>query len=161
MNPSFNAEGLQLKVCKETEDTFNEEFWTKQNYIIYAVDSVESRKYIDNKVVFHQKLAVDSGTKGPEAHSQIIIPFKTVTYKDMAPSSVTKEIPQCTLRHFPSLIQHCIEWSKDSFFGYFGDSLNEVKIFFNDFKAFKELIKREGSTKFQLTKLEYLKNKSI
>ena len=35
MNPSFNAEGHQLKVCKETEDTFNEEFWTKQNYITY------------------------------------------------------------------------------------------------------------------------------
>ena len=114
-------------------------------------------QYIDNKVVFHQKLSVDSGTKGLEAHSQIIIPFKTVTYKDMAPSSVTKEIPQCTLRHFPSLIQHCIEWSKDSFFGYFGDSLNEVKIFFNDFKAFKELIKREGSASLQLRKLEFLK----
>jgi len=157
MNPSFKAEGLQAKVCKETEDTFNEEFWSNQNYIIYAVDSVEARKYIDTKVVFHQKIAVDSGTLGTQAQSQIIIPYKTVTYKDRAPSTVTREIPQCTLRHFPSLIQHCIEWSKDSFWGYFGDSLNEVKIFFNDLNGFKELIKREGSPTFQLTKLEYLK----
>ena len=64
MNPSLNAEGLQLKVCKETEETFNEDFWENQDYIIFAVDSVDARKYIDTKVVFHQKMAVDSGTLG-------------------------------------------------------------------------------------------------
>ena len=80
-----------------------------------------------------------------------------MTYKDKAPSGVTKEIPQCTLRHFPSLIQHCIQWSKDSFYGYFGESLNAVKKFFNDLNEFKELLQREGSATFQLPKLEYLK----
>ena len=157
MNPSFKAKSLQIKVCPETENTFNEEFWSNQDFIIYAVDSVEARKYIDSKVVFYQKIAVDSGTLGTQAQSQIIIPFKTITYKDRAPSGVTREIPQCTLRHFPSLIQHCVEWSKDSFWGYFGDSLNEVKKFFKDINEFKELIKREGSATYQLTKLEYLK----
>ena len=157
MNPELKAFGLQAKVCKETEETFNEDFWANQDYIIYAVDSVEGRKYIDDKVVFHQKTAVDSGTLGTQAHSQIIIPFKTVTYKDKAPATVTKEIPQCTLRHFPSLIQHCIEWSKDSFYGYFGNALNEVKKFFSDKNEFINLIKREGSATFQLTKLIYLK----
>ena len=159
MNPSFKAEGLQAKVCKETEETFNEEFWSSQDFVIYAVDSVEARKYIDSKVVFHQKTAVDSGTLGTQAHSQVIIPFKTVTYKDKAPSTVTREIPQCTLRHFPSLIEHCIEWSKDSFWGYFGDSLNQVKQFFEDLEGFKESIKREGTPTFQLTKLSHLKQK--
>ena len=157
MNPSLKGEGLQLKVCEETEETFNEDFWSNQDYIIYAVDSVDARKYIDTKVVFHQKIAVDSGTLGTLAQSQIIIPYKTITYKDKAPSGVVKTIPQCTLRHFPSLIEHCIEWSKDSFYGYFGDSLNQVKKFFNDLNEFKELIKREGTAPYQLTKLEYLK----
>ena len=157
MNPSFKVEGLQTKVCKETENTFNEEFWSSQDYIIYAVDSVDARKYIDEKVIFHQKIAVDSGTLGTQAQSQIIIPFKTITYKDRAPSEVVEEIPQCTLRHFPSLIQHCIQWSKDQFFGYFGDNLNEVKKFFNDYEGFKNLIKGEGSPVYQLKKLEYLK----
>ena len=157
MNPSFKAESLQTKVCPETENTFNEDFWTNQDFIIYAVDSVDARKYIDSKVVFYQKIAVDSGTLGTQAQSQMIIPFQTITYKDRAPSTVTREIPQCTLRHFPSLIQHCVEWSKDSFWGYFGDSLNEVKKFFNDFNGFKDLIQREGSAPYQLIKLEYLK----
>ena len=157
MNPNFNGEGMQAKVCEETEKIFNEDFWTNQNFIVYAVDSVEARKYIDSKVILYQKPAVDSGTLGTKAHSQTIIPHKTLTYNDKAPSGVTLTIPVCTLRHFPSLIQHCIEWSRDSFGGYFGNVITEVKQFFADYNVFKENIKREGSPKHQLEKLSLLK----
>ena len=157
MNPNFNGEAMQAKVCNETEEIFNEEFWNSQNMIVYAVDSVDARKYIDNKVVLYQKFAVDSGTLGTKAHSQTIIPHKTLTYCDKAPSGVTLTIPVCTLRHFPSLIQHCIEWSRDFFSGYFGNIINEVKQFFENYNLFKENIKREGSPKYQLEKLITLK----
>ena len=157
MNPNFHAEGLQAKVCDETEQIFNEEFWNEQNFIVYAVDSVEARKYIDNKVILYQKFAVDSGTLGTKAHSQTIIPHKTLTYCDKAPSGVTLTIPVCTLRHFPSLIQHCIEWSRDSFSGYFGDVISEVRLFFEDYNKFKENIRKEGGPRFQLEKLNLLK----
>ena len=157
MNPNFNAEGMQAKICDETEKIFNEDFWNAQDIIIYAVDSVEARKYIDNKVVLYQKPAVDSGTLGAKAHSQIIIPHKTLTYCDKAPSGVTLTIPVCTLRHFPSLIQHCIEWSRDLFSGYFGSIINEVKNFFVNYNLFKLNIQREGSPKYQLEKLGLLK----
>ena len=157
MNPNFNGEAMQAKVCNETENLFNEDFWTNQDFIVYAVDSVDARKYIDNKVILYQKLAVDSGTLGTKAHSQVIIPHKTLTYNDKAPSGVTLSIPVCTLRHFPSLIQHCIEWSKDNFFGYFGNIIREVKRFFQDFNLFKENLKKEGSPKYQLEKLKLLK----
>ena len=157
MNPNFNGEAKQAKVCNETEDIFNEEFWNAQNMVVYAVDSVDARKYIDNKVVLYQKFAVDSGTLGTKAHSQTIIPHKTLTYCDKAPSGVTLTIPVCTLRHFPSLIQHCIEWSRDFFSGYFGNIINEVKQFFENYDLFKQNIIREGSPKYQLEKLITLK----
>ena len=157
MNPNFNGNGMQTKVCDETEKIFNETFWKKQDFIIYAVDSVDARKYIDNKVILYQKPAVDSGTLGTKAHSQIIIPHKTLTYNDKAPSGITLAVPVCTLRHFPSLIQHCIEWSRDNFSGYFGNIINEVKQFFVDYNLFKENVSREGSPKYQLDKLKELK----
>ena len=157
MNPNFNGEGMQSKICDETEKIFNEDFWKSQDIIIYAVDSVEARKYIDNKVILYQKPAVDSGTLGAKAHSQTIIPYKTLTYSDKAPSGVTLTIPVCTLRHFPSLIQHCIEWSRDHFSGYFGNIISEVKNFFINYDLFKQNIQREGSPKYQLEKLELLK----
>ena len=157
MNPSFNAEGKESKVCKETEDVFNEDFWNNQNIIVYAVDSIDARKYIDQKTILYQKFAVDSGTLGTKANSQIIVPHNTWTYSDKAPSGVTRSIPVCTLRHFPSLIQHCIEWSRDSFHGYFGNIINEVKEFFTDYNGFKQNIKREGSPKYQIIKLNLMK----
>ena len=157
MNPNFNVEGLQTKVCDETENIFNENFWNKQNYIIYAVDSHEARKYIDNNVILYHKVGIDSGTKGTEAQSNIFIPHKTITYNDIPQDTQEKTLPVCTLRHFPSLIQHCIEWSKDSFWGYFGNVINDVKEFFVDFNQFRENIKREGTPQYQLEKLKLLK----
>ena len=159
MNPEFNGEGLQLKVCKETENYFNEDFWSKQDFIIFAVDSTEARNYIDSKIIDFQKPAIDSGTSGIEARSQIIIPHQTQTYADTksnTPTQVTK-IPVCTLRHFPSMIQHCIEWSRDCFSGYFGDKINSIKLFFADYNSFKQDISRKGSPKYQLDTLNDIK----
>ena len=157
MNQKFNGDSIQSKICEETEDIFNEDFWSKQNMIVFAVDSIEARKYIDSKVILHQKFAVDAGTNGMEGRSQIIIPHKTSTYSDNAGSGNSSEIPLCTLRLFPSLIQHCVEWSRDYFSGYFGNIISEVKEFFVDYELFKENIKKEGNPKKQLKKLNTLK----
>ena len=152
MNPEFNGEGLQLKVCPETENTFNEDFWEKQDFIIFAVDSVEARKYIDTKAIYYHKPAIDSGTLGIRAKSQIIIPHQTLTYSDNKQSSsgTQNKIPMCTLRHFPSLIQHCIEWSRDCFSGYFGEKINSIKKFFSDYNSFKQETTRKGTPMAQL-----------
>ena len=157
MNNNFNGEAMQTKICSETEDIFDEEFWNRQNMIVYAVDSVEARKYIDNKVILYHKFAVDAGTSGTEGRSQVIIPHKTSTYSDNQGLEQTSTIPVCTLRHFPSLINHCIEWSRDSFCGYFGNIVSEVKEFFMNYELFKENIRSEGSAIKQLKKLNILK----
>ena len=159
MNPEFNGEGLQLKICQETENIFNEDFWTKQDFVIFAVDSAEARSYIDSKIIYYQKPAIDSGTLGVKAKSQVIIPHQTLTYADNKSNSRSNQtkIPMCTLRHFPSLIQHCIEWSRDCFSGYFGEKINSIKLFFSDYNSFKQDIYRKGSPKYQLECLSDLK----
>lgn len=48
-NSKFNIKSKELKVCKETEDIFDDEFWKNQNFIIFGVDSNSARKYIDNQ----------------------------------------------------------------------------------------------------------------
>ena len=145
MNPNFNVESMQNKLCEETENIFNEEFWMSQSFIIFAVDSVEARKYIDTKIIMYEKCAIDSGTLGIMAHSQIIVPHKTNTYSDEAPSQVIKELPMCTLRLFPSKIEHCIEWAKDSFIGYFVNNISETKKFFSDKKNFLDTFNEGGN----------------
>ena len=51
--------------------------------IVNAVDNVNARKYIDNMCVWHEKPFFESGTLGTKCHSQIILPFKTLTYTDL------------------------------------------------------------------------------
>ena len=159
MNPEFNGEGLELKVCQETENIFNEDFWEKQDFIIFAVDSVEARTYLDTKIIYFHKPAIDSGTLGMKAKSQIIIPNQTLTYSDTRSNSTEtpNKIPMCTLRHFPSLIQHCIEWSRDCFSGYFGDKINSIKLFFSNYNSFKQEVYKKGTPKAQLEFLSDMK----
>ena len=97
MNPDFNIESMQDIVSSETENIFNEDFWERNDFIIYAVDSISARKYIDTKVIMFEKCAIDSGTRGVEGRSLIIVPFETNTYNDEAPNTEVKELPMCIL----------------------------------------------------------------
>ena len=155
MNPKFNVVGLQKKVCKETEDYFDEDFWNKLDYVIMAVDSLQARKYIDTRVVKFEKCSVDAGTMGTVANTQIIVPHKTMSYGDNKENEeeAPKVIPMCTLRHFPSIITHCIEWSRDVFNAYFISTVNDIKNYFTNFETFKQNIEKEGSATQNLEKL--------
>ena len=155
MNPKFNVTGLQKKVAEETEDYFDEDFWLNQDFIIMAVDSLHARKYIDTRVVKFERCSVDAGTQGTVANTQIIVPHKTITYGENKENEeeAPKVIPMCTLRHFPSIISHCIEWSRDVFNDYFVSTINEIKNYFTNFEVFRENMKKEGSATQNLEKL--------
>ena len=154
MNPKFNVTGLQKKVAEETEDYFDDDFWLKQDFIIMAVDSTQARKYIDTRVIKFERCSLDAGTLGTKATSQCIVPFKTMTYGDNKnDEEQPKVIPMCTLRHFPSIITHCIEWSRDVFNEYFISTVNDIKNYFTNFEEFKDNIRKEGSATQNLEKL--------
>ena len=164
MNPDFNIDSMQDLVSPETENIFNGDFWERNDFIIYAVDSVNARKYIDTKVVMYEKCAIDSGTKGVDGRSQIIVPYQTDTYNDEAPNTIIKELPMCTLRLFPSKIEHCIEWSRDYFFEYFVLIISEVKKFFKDKKNFIDSYKTSGTLeKLEIVKkyINFISNKNL
>ena len=42
----------------------------------------------------------------------------------------------CTLRNFPNLIEHCIEWGRDDFNAMFTDRAQDTLSFIQDPKAF-------------------------
>ena len=154
MNPECNVESMQDKVCPETENIFIQDFWQNNDFLIYAVDSIEARKYIDTKAIIFEKCAIDSGTSGVEGRTQIIVPHETDTYNDEVPHSVIKEIPSCTLRLFPSKIEHCIEYARNCFFDYFFFLISDTKKFFIDKQNFIETYKGTGN----IEKLESIKN---
>ena len=152
MNKDFNCISYQTRVCPENEHFFDEEFWSKQDYIINAVDNVNARVYISEQCLIYKKILIDSGTLGTKANSQIIIPHKTIPYS--RPQQKQDKIPLCTLADHPFNIVHCIEWAKDNFNGYFVNILNEVKMFLEDRENYYDFLKKENVVSEQIEKLE-------
>lgn len=72
-----------MKVGNDTEEYFNDEFWTNLSFVVNAVDNIKARQYVDTQCVWYEKALFESGTLGTKCHSQIIIPHKTISYTDI------------------------------------------------------------------------------
>jgi len=136
MNPSFNVNALEMLVAPQTESTFNDDFWQKQDFITNALDNVKARLYVDSRCVFYEKPLLESGTLGTKCNVQVVLPFKTQSYADGPKDQEDGDaIPMCTLRNFPSEIEHCIEWGRAQFSDLFASSAQEAVNFTRDPEA--------------------------
>ena len=145
MNPELNVSAFTQRVEPNSENLFTDEFWDELTFIVNAVDNIKARMYVDGKAVLHKKWLFEAGTLGTKCNSQIIIPEKTESYSDSTDPE-EKHIPMCTLRNFPFLIEHCIEWSREKFFSRFQTASKELsKIQENREKYFESIIKESKS----------------
>lgn len=112
MNPTLNVTAYTEYVAPETEEIFNDTFWEKLDFIVNAVDNIKARLYVDQKCVWYEKPLLESGTLGTKANSQMVVPHMTKCYGD-SQDPPEEGIPMCTLRNFPNLIEHCIEWGRE------------------------------------------------
>ena len=151
INPEFNCEGYQIEVREESEDIFNENFYKNQEFVLIAVDNVKARNYINNQCTLHRIKLIECGTLGENASSQLIIPFVSEEYNGKENNN---KIGMCTIRNLPSLIEHCVEWSRDKFSEYFDKNIKLLKNFFEGPQEFFK--NNEGGIDFY-EKLIYLK----
>lgn len=158
VNKDFNCISLKGRVGEETENIFNENFWKKQNFIINAVDNVEARIYINQKCMQFGKILINSGTNGTKANSQVIIPNKTLEYSP--PSDKEESIPMCTLRNYPTSINHCIEWALEKFNSFFIEIINKIKLFVENKDEFYQELSKQGfitQKEIMIKVIKYLK----
>lgn len=128
INSDLSTKSYQQLVCPETEDTFDDEFWDGNDFIVNAVDNRKARLYVDGKCVWHKKALLDSGTLGTKANTQMVIPHLTESYGD-SKDPEEDSIPMCTLRNFPNQIEHCIEWARNKFDELFGEKPTSIRSF--------------------------------
>ena len=157
MNREFNCEYLEMYVNNESEEYFNENFWESQDFIFTAVDSKAARKYIDNECTKYSKHLIDTGTLGTSSHCQIIVPFKTSCYNDIE-DIPEFSIPMCTLRNFPSKIEHCIEWSLEKFNEFFTSSIEDLRTFLINKENFFNFIQNEETSTGMIYKMKRIKS---
>lgn len=133
INSAAKFESVKLKVAPDTEDFFNDKFWTGLDFVVNAVDNVKARQYVDNQCVWYEKPLFESGTLGTKCHSQIIIPHHTQSYNDIV-DPPEETIPLCTLKNFPYQIEHTIQWARDYFEGTVAEPSQELKRFYDNKK---------------------------
>ena len=140
MNNEFNCEAHINLVNEDTENIYNEKFWESQDFIFNAVDNNQSRQYIDSQCILFHKNLIDSGTEGLKAYNKLIIP-KITEHGNY--NNFRNQVPMCTLRQFPSTIDHCIEWAKDKFDEYFNEDIKVVNDFICNRSEFLSKLKEE------------------
>jgi ubiquitin-activating enzyme E1 len=116
INPNFNVEALQNRVSPETEQVFNDNFWSGKDLIVNALDNVNARLYVDSRCVYFGKPLLESGTLGTKCNTQNIIPGLTENY-GATRDPPEKSAPMCTLHSFPHNIQHCLTFARSEFEG--------------------------------------------
>lgn len=114
-NPNMNVVGIEKFVGPSTENFFTDDFWEDLDLCWNALDNVKARQYTDGRCLWYSKPLLESGTRGTSTNSETILPFRTSTYNDGEdPPEVG--IAMCTLRSFPYMPLHCIEFAKQALF---------------------------------------------
>ena len=157
INKDMNIKDYQLLINDDTRDIFNDKFIEKQNILISAVDNLSARKYIDNLSTFFNKIYINSGTEGTKANSGIYYPNKTICMNDLS-FSEKKEIPMCTLKIFPTKIEHCIEFSKIVFKELFEQYISDIKLILEDEEQFYNILNEINDRNQLYLILEIFKN---
>ena len=76
-----------------------------------------------------------------------IVPHQTRSYADGGAADEGGGVPMCTLRNFPHLIDHCIEWARAQFEDQFADPAQKAAKVLEDVDAF---VRKTRSETFEL-----------
>ncbi|KAL0232827.1 hypothetical protein GEMRC1_011574 [Eukaryota sp. GEM-RC1] len=114
MNRDLSITATQIAVGPETEEVYNDEFFSTVDVIINALDNIEARMFMDSKAVYYCKPLVESGTLGTKGNVQVVIPHLTKSYGE-SQDPPEKSVPMCTIKNFPYQIEHTIEWARQYF----------------------------------------------
>ena len=79
-----------------------------------ALDNVAARAYTDKRSIMADRPLIDSGTTGTKGHVQVMLPRLTETW-GATQDPPDQDIPYCTLKDFPSDINHTIVWATEQF----------------------------------------------
>jgi ubiquitin-activating enzyme E1 len=130
----LNYSALNKKVSND-DLKFVDELFKNNNIVFNALDNNVARRFVDSQCFKNNLPLFESGTMGMKGNTQPVIPFLTETYSNSNDVSDEREFPICTIKNFPSIIQHTIHWARDHFdifsrmpqtFTKFRDDLNFV-----------------------------------
>jgi ubiquitin-activating enzyme E1 len=118
MNPNMNIIASTTKIAQDTVHIYNDKFFNSLTCVLNALDNIKTRLFVDDLCVRNKCPLIDSGTLGTKGNVQVVIPYNTEPY-GASVDAPEKDVPMCTIKNFPYLIEHTIEWAKNMFIGMF------------------------------------------
>lgn len=158
MNPDLRTslKSFEVRVEPKTEDVFDEPFWQSLDFVVNALDNNLARRYTDGKCVLFEKPLFESGTLGTKANSAVCIPHKTPSYSQGVTAGEGAGIAKCTIRNFPAIPLHCIEWAREMFDEWFTSGPEIANAFLENPEEF--LKKARDNQSEQLSQLKEAKS---
>lgn len=141
INPQMKIDPYLNKVCPATENIYSDDFYTKQDVVVTALDNVEARRYIDSRCLATLCPLLDSGTMGTKGHTEVIVPHLTESYNSHR-DPPEEEIPFCTLKSFPAATEHTIQWARDKFESAFSHKPSLFNKFWQTYPSAEEVLQR-------------------
>lgn len=127
-NPNINIVAYEDKLNDDNQQ-FVDKIFPNVDIVFNALDNIEARLYVDSQCVKYRKPLFESGTLGTKGNTQPIIPNITESYGSSQDYNQEQSYPVCTIKNFPTLIQHTIHWAMDIFNGLFNSSAINIKRF--------------------------------
>lgn len=154
MNPELRDKIVTYRdrVGADTENIFNEQFWSELDLVTNALDNVDARTYVDRRCVFFRKPLLESGTLGTKGNTQVVLPYVTESYSS-SQDPPEKSFPMCTIKSFPNRIEHTIAWARDLFQTYFVGPPQAVNQYLSQPNYIEQTLKQTGNEKQTLEQL--------
>ena len=143
MNPACNITAQQNRVGPDSEEIYDDKFFEQLDGIANALDNVDARMYMDRRCVYYAKPLLESGTLGTKGNIQVVYPHLTESYSS-SQDPPEKSIPICTLKNFPNLIEHTLQWARDGFEGMFSQTPETARQYLTDPKFMERTVKQSG-----------------
>uniref|UniRef100_A0A8C8E5U0 E1 ubiquitin-activating enzyme n=1 Tax=Otus sunia TaxID=257818 RepID=A0A8C8E5U0_9STRI len=131
MNPDVRVTAHQNEVGPATEPLYGDSFFRRLDGVASALDTLEARAYLESRCHRCRTPLLDSGTEGPRGNVLAMVPPVT---KPLGPTGTPEDgtFPLCTLRYFPTTIQHTLQWARDEFEGLFQLPAEHINRFMED-----------------------------
>ena len=152
MNNSIKCEYSQEIVSEKTEKIFNKKFFKNLDAVVIAVDNFEARRYISKQCEKYYIPYFNCGTDGPYANVEAFIPG--VTEPASYPTNYEKIVPSCTLKMFPSSINHCVIWAYNHYEKYFNENIKNITSFYNNIDEFYNIVNKIEDLRCRYNKIK-------
>ncbi|XP_030743465.1 ubiquitin-like modifier-activating enzyme 7 [Echinops telfairi] len=118
LNPGLHVTPFTHPLDRTTEHIYGDSFFSRVDGVAAALDSFQARRYVAARCTHYLKPMLEAGTLGTMGSTSVSVPHVTEVYKAPTASQDAGN-PVCTVRFFPSNVEHTLEWARNEFEGLF------------------------------------------